>query len=185
MSMSQDTLFGDGPLIDPDCRGGKHGSCVGGPCECWCHRHAGYDVNPEEGAAALLRKRGWTVHPPGESCLPTITDEPRKRHHKPDRGGSKVGAYEVSMRATSQKADLLRAIVRIGRGNADAVAQEAGLLDVTYWMRLHELREQGLIAPVVGEDAAVVMEPGRSGDPQMVCQPTPAGKALVASWESA
>lgn len=24
-------------LLDPDCRDGKHGSCVGGPCECLCH----------------------------------------------------------------------------------------------------------------------------------------------------
>jgi hypothetical protein len=24
-------------LIDPDCRDGKHGSCVGEPCECECH----------------------------------------------------------------------------------------------------------------------------------------------------
>ena len=24
-------------LIDPDCRDGKHGSCVGDPCECECH----------------------------------------------------------------------------------------------------------------------------------------------------
>ncbi len=27
-------------LIDPDCRNGKHRSCVGGPCECECHREA-------------------------------------------------------------------------------------------------------------------------------------------------
>src|SRR6266851_2529172 len=25
------------PLTDPDCRDGKHASCVGGPCECPCH----------------------------------------------------------------------------------------------------------------------------------------------------
>lgn len=25
------------PLIDPDCRSGKHTTCVGGPCECPCH----------------------------------------------------------------------------------------------------------------------------------------------------
>jgi hypothetical protein len=25
-------------LIDPDCAAGKHSSCVGGPCECDCHR---------------------------------------------------------------------------------------------------------------------------------------------------
>lgn len=25
------------PVIDPDCRDGKHTSCVGGPCACECH----------------------------------------------------------------------------------------------------------------------------------------------------
>lgn len=29
--------IGDYLLIDPDCRAGKHASCVGGPCECACH----------------------------------------------------------------------------------------------------------------------------------------------------
>ncbi|WP_395109824.1 hypothetical protein [Actinomadura sp. SCN-SB] len=28
------------PLIDPDCRDGKCGSCVGGPCEHECHQEA-------------------------------------------------------------------------------------------------------------------------------------------------
>lgn len=28
-------------LIDPDCRDGKHASCVGDPCECPCHSEAG------------------------------------------------------------------------------------------------------------------------------------------------
>lgn len=27
----------DTPVIDPDCRDGKHQSCIGGPCECACH----------------------------------------------------------------------------------------------------------------------------------------------------
>lgn len=27
----------DDRLIDPDCTAGKHGSCVGDPCECGCH----------------------------------------------------------------------------------------------------------------------------------------------------
>ena len=33
-------LSNDAPLIDPDCRDGKHASCVGGPCECSCHELA-------------------------------------------------------------------------------------------------------------------------------------------------
>lgn len=34
-----DTLDADvvEELVDPDCRGGKHSSCVGGPCSCRCH----------------------------------------------------------------------------------------------------------------------------------------------------
>jgi hypothetical protein len=28
-------------LIDPDCRDGKHGSCIGAPCQCACHTHIG------------------------------------------------------------------------------------------------------------------------------------------------
>lgn len=24
-------------MIDPDCRDGKHGSCMGPPCDCQCH----------------------------------------------------------------------------------------------------------------------------------------------------
>jgi hypothetical protein len=30
----------DEPLLDPDCRDGKHQSCVGPPCECPCHAQA-------------------------------------------------------------------------------------------------------------------------------------------------
>jgi len=28
------------PIIDPDCRDGKHGSCMGGPCKCFHHVYA-------------------------------------------------------------------------------------------------------------------------------------------------
>lgn len=35
--MCQLTAEGTGPLLDPDCRDGKHASCVGEPCECACH----------------------------------------------------------------------------------------------------------------------------------------------------
>jgi hypothetical protein len=31
---------GNGPLLDPDCKAGKCGSCVGGLCEHECHRTA-------------------------------------------------------------------------------------------------------------------------------------------------
>ncbi len=32
------TAEGAGPLLDPDCRDGKCGSCIGPPCEHECHR---------------------------------------------------------------------------------------------------------------------------------------------------
>jgi hypothetical protein len=35
------TATGNGPLLDPDCRDGKHTSCVGPPCECDCHGMCG------------------------------------------------------------------------------------------------------------------------------------------------
>lgn len=28
------------PVLDPDCRDRKHGSCMGDPCECFCHVYA-------------------------------------------------------------------------------------------------------------------------------------------------
>jgi hypothetical protein len=39
-ALAADPLPADGGLIDPDCRDGKCGSCVGGPCEHDCHREA-------------------------------------------------------------------------------------------------------------------------------------------------
>jgi hypothetical protein len=35
-------------LIDPDCRDGKHQSCVGGPCECDCHEECDHEYTPNE-----------------------------------------------------------------------------------------------------------------------------------------
>lgn len=42
-------------LIDPDCRAGKHSSCVGGPCECECHHVTQYD--PAREALARIGDR--------------------------------------------------------------------------------------------------------------------------------
>jgi len=39
-ALAADPLPSDDPLIDPDCRDGKCGSCVGGPCEHDCHSEA-------------------------------------------------------------------------------------------------------------------------------------------------
>lgn len=33
-------------LIDPACQGGEHTSCLGDPCECWCHTSGIEGVRP-------------------------------------------------------------------------------------------------------------------------------------------
>lgn len=40
------TADGSGPLLDPDCRAGKHTSCAGDPCECPCHTSGEPGVAP-------------------------------------------------------------------------------------------------------------------------------------------
>jgi hypothetical protein len=42
----EDCAAGGFPMIDPDCRDGKHTSCVGDPCECECHLSAVSGVAP-------------------------------------------------------------------------------------------------------------------------------------------
>jgi hypothetical protein len=39
-------------IVDPDCRGGKHRSCVGGPCQCRCHEPGADPTDPEVVASA-------------------------------------------------------------------------------------------------------------------------------------
>lgn len=47
------------PMLDPDCRDGKHRSCIGGPCECPCHVEDVDEVwpvlTPREAARDLTR----------------------------------------------------------------------------------------------------------------------------------
>ena len=54
MTDDQLTAEGSGPLLDPDCRDGKHTSCVGEPCECACH---GTGATPDALSSALMRQR--------------------------------------------------------------------------------------------------------------------------------
>jgi hypothetical protein len=46
----QDVVFDDEPVFDPDCRDSRHGSCVGGPCECGCHDAPGWITFVSRGA---------------------------------------------------------------------------------------------------------------------------------------
>jgi hypothetical protein len=45
----------DAYVVDPDCRDGKHASCVGGACECWCHRKLGGLLGADVRSAWRLR----------------------------------------------------------------------------------------------------------------------------------
>lgn len=54
-------------LIDPDCRDGKCGSCVGGPCECHCHEIAALKLRAELAEARILalqqfHEKSWDQH---------------------------------------------------------------------------------------------------------------------------
>lgn len=73
---------GDEPLIDPDCAGGKCGSCVGGPCEHECHSASKHE--PEEvkdkfygherrecGEHRTVGKRAWCLDC-SEWCSPAV-----------------------------------------------------------------------------------------------------------------
>jgi predicted DNA-binding protein (UPF0251 family) len=109
-----------------------------------------------------------------------VYDKPHARHHHPNIGGSKAGAYSVSFRAGSQKALLLDAYYDFGKLNASEAAEHAGLLDATFWMRCSELRDAGLIEPVM-RNGEVLMRPGHKGSLQMVCRITDAGRRVVES----
>jgi hypothetical protein len=52
------TAEGAGPLLDPDCRDGKCGSCVGAPCEHYCHKRAGAGEGPAMTEEPCAQVRG-------------------------------------------------------------------------------------------------------------------------------
>jgi hypothetical protein len=109
-------------------------------------------------------------------------DDPNKRHHHPNRGGSADGAYAVTFRAGTQKHKLLRAY-RDGKALTDDIAaQRAGLLHATYWMRCSELREGGFIRRVIidGQPAEAM---GLHGSPRMLCHITAYGRAFLEELE--
>lgn len=56
------TAEGTGALLDPDCRDGKCGSCIGAPCECPHHKAGAFPTVPpaqiEAEVAADVRRLG-------------------------------------------------------------------------------------------------------------------------------
>ncbi len=47
-SANELTAEGTGPLLDPDCRDGKCGSCIGPPCEHECHGCSLFDQSASD-----------------------------------------------------------------------------------------------------------------------------------------
>jgi hypothetical protein len=111
---------------------------------------------------------------------PVIPDTPRRRHHKPDIGGSKQGAYDVAPRAGTQKARLLIAYAAAPDLTGAEAAEAAGIsLASAYWMRCSELRAAGFIEEVKDEAGNTVLREGPMGSPQMVCRITADGMKAV------
>jgi len=115
-----------------------------------------------------------------------IPDSPKRRHHKPDIGGSKKGAHDVSFRAGTQKARLLIEYARHADLTGAEAATAAGIsLASAYWMRCSELRDLKLIEEVKDEAGNTVLREGPMGSPQMVCRITADGmKAVTAMKEN-
>jgi hypothetical protein len=111
---------------------------------------------------------------------PRIPDKPKARHHHPDIGGSKQGAYNVAPRAKSQKARILLAYASGAELNSWEAAEMAGISAASgYRMRCSELRDEGLIEEVKDEAGNTVLRDGPMGSPQMVCRITADGMKAV------
>ena len=113
-----------------------------------------------------------------------IADEPAKRHHHPNIGGSKQGAHDVAFRAGTQKARLLEAYAQHADLTGAEAAGHAGIaLSSAYWMRCSELRAQGLIEEVLDDAGNTVLRDGPMGSPQMVSRITDRGLATHRSMK--
>lgn len=113
-----------------------------------------------------------------------IPDEPTRRHHRPNIGGSRKGAHDVSFRAGTQKARLLIEYARHADLTGAEAATAAGIsLASAYWMRCSELRDYGLIEEVKDEAGNTVLREGPMGSPQMVCRITADGMKAVSTMK--
>jgi hypothetical protein len=86
---------------------------------------------------------------------------------------SKAAARGVAYRAGSQKARLLAAYAAHPEGLTDEEAAGlAGLLHTGFWKRCADLRNDGVIAPVVTPAYVLVTRAASSGEQVMVCRMT-------------
>lgn len=109
--------------------------------ECYVCRGSGA-ASWRPGAAAA------TTAGPTPATIPETPERTRRRNDGP--ATSAAGARDVSIRATSQKADLLRAYGAAGDGGLtdEQAGEQSGLAarrGCCYWKRCGELREDGLI----------------------------------------
>ena len=97
---------------------------------------------------------------------------------------SKVGAHVAKLRAGTHKHLLLRAYLTQPRGLTDEEAAEAcDLLSVGYWKRCSDLRNDGLLKPVLDADGKPLTRLSRNGVTNMVCRITDRGLATLAAMK--
>ena len=100
---------------------------------------------------------------------------------KSDPVTSKAAAVRVSPRTGTQKYRLLIEYERAGRtGLTDyEAAASASMLNVGYWKRCSDLRNDEFIAPLQHESGNLVTRYSPNGDAQMVCAITDSGLAAL------
>lgn len=107
---------------------------------------------------------------------------------------SKAAARRSSVRAGSHKARLLAAYgsatasKAVGMDNVTGLtdveaAEICDLLSVGYWKRCSDLRNDGLIQPVLHDSGNVVIRYTANGDANMVCSITDLGLATLSSMK--
>jgi hypothetical protein len=123
---------------------------------------AGYHVTSQQKVVVPMRKPGVEIAPRADTVLGTINPG-------------------------SQKARLLAQYALAGEaGLTDNEAAVAAGIPMTsmYWARCRELRQNGLITPMVaGDEDVPVSRIGSSGTSRVVCVVTPEGLAVAASLE--
>ena len=118
----------------------------------------------------------------------TYQDEHPGRHRKDGPATSIAGASDVRFRAGTQMHRLLIEFAAddgLGGWTDEEAARDAGLLSVTYWMRCSDLRRNGCIAFVTGDDGGVITRAGRAGSQRMISAITPLGRAYLTGLDRA
>lgn len=129
---------------------------------------------------------------PGQVAIEHYDPDAHARRNDPST--SKAGARSAAIRAGSHKARLLEAYFdaqpapAVGMENCPGLtdteaASAADLLSVGYWKRCSDLRNDGLIEPILHIGGATVIRYTGNGDANMVCKITELGMATLMSMK--